>query len=708
VKLGRAVALATAASVALPGGAAAAQRLHLVLPLKADEVGLTRFAAAVNNPASLMYGQYESIASLSRRFGASVATRRRVVNYMRAHGASDVSADATGQFVDANIGIVDAQRLFGTRLTEQRSPSDDLFASDDRSPGDHGRGPHADAARFIAPATTVRLPRALKGSVTGVVGLNTAPIATDELQPSSGYVGPDPSATPSGCAAGIAEGGFTPNEYLDAYDYTPLQEAGLLGQGERVALIEVDGFKVSDLRRFASCFHLDTPQINPFGVDVPRPLAPGGEATLDLEVLDAAAPDLKSINVYETTPDAADVLQAIEQPLQGAGFKPQVISVSLGFCEGYAQSGAGAAAIAASETAFKVAAAAGISVLGASGDFGSSDCAASESRPSAPSAPLAVLAVNYPSSSPWVTSVGGTNFTLNAENQITNQSVWNDAAVSPGNAGGGGVSKLFARPPWQDGTVVSKWRAQPDVAMLADVAPGYSVYCTASVDCNGRGWERFGGTSAATPLLAGGFALIDELLRRHEKTPLGFADPLLYNLGRNPDTAAQAFFDVTRGSNDVGPFIQQDHQPLGCCNAQPGYDQASGWGGVNLEGLSQAALTARPDLANVHMRLPVQRHPYKNDGIAAIVSCSRGCDMAAYATVTVAGAQTFTAYSAMVHLVHKNTRQVEILFTPKQLQEIGTALMAHQAVSAEVTGAIVDAGGNIERRSTPLLLVITS
>src|SRR6202012_885608 len=109
-------------------------------------------------------------------------------------------------------------------------------------------------------------------------------------------------AAPTGCPAALAGTGFTPNEYLDAYDYTPLQQTGVLGQGERVALVEIDGFKSSDLRRFANCFHLDTPQINPVGVGVPRPLPPGGEATLDIEVLDAAAPDLKSINVYETRP----------------------------------------------------------------------------------------------------------------------------------------------------------------------------------------------------------------------------------------------------------------------------------------------------------------------------------------------------------------------------------------------------------------------
>jgi hypothetical protein len=165
---------------------------------------------------------------------------------------------------------------------------------------------------------------------------------------------------------------------------------------------------------------------------------------------------------------------------------------------------------------------------------------------------------------------------------------------------------------------------------------------------------------------------------------------------------------VTSGSNDVGPYIQGDQQPLGCCNAQPGYDQASGWGSVNLDGLSQAALNQRPDLAQVHMRLPVQHHPYKNKGISAIVSCSGGCDLAAYASVTVTGAQPFTAYSPMVHLVHQNTRGVEILFTPKQLHEIGAALTAHRSVSAEVTGAIVDAGGNIERHSAPLPLTIAS
>jgi subtilase family serine protease len=295
--------------------------------------------------------------------------------------------------------------------------------------------------------------------------------------------------------------------------------------------------------------------------------------------------------------------------------------------------------------------------------------------------------------------VGGTNLSLGAQNQILSQTVWNDAGVVPGNAGGGGFSKLFTRPSWQRGVVSGGWRAQPDVAMLADVAPGYDVYCTASVDCHGRGWVTFGGTSAATPLLAGGFALIDELLRRHGEQSLGLANPLLYRLGRNAITAAQVFYDVTTGSNDVGPFIRASLQPLGCCNATLGYDEASGWGGVNLDGLAQAAQAAEPKLVNVTLTLPSGQHPYANDGIYATVGCTGACDMGTYVHVTVPGAKSFVVRSGTAHLVRRNTRRIKVFFSPGQLTEIDAGLVAHRRITAAVTAAILDAGGNVERHT---------
>ena len=117
------------------------------------------------------------------------------------------------------------------------------------------------------------------------------------------------TGTPSGCAGGLQSGGFTPNQYLTGYDFGPLHAANVNGQGETVALIEIDGFKDSDINAFAQCFGLPVPALNAYGVgEISHPLPPGGEATLDLEVLDAAAPALKRIDVYESSATPANTL----------------------------------------------------------------------------------------------------------------------------------------------------------------------------------------------------------------------------------------------------------------------------------------------------------------------------------------------------------------------------------------------------------------
>ncbi len=375
--------------------------------------------------------------------------------------------------------------------------------SPEQSPVARTRGA-AHAARFVAPATAARAAERLCRTASPAwSGLDTAPMRRrDALPPSSGYQGPDPDANPSGCQAGVGESGFTPNEYLDAYDYTPLQQGGLLGQGERVALVEIDGFRTSDLSRFANCFHLDTPQINAFGVGVPKPLPPGGEATLDIEVLDAAAPDLKSINVYETKPDAADVLQAIAQPLQNPGFKPQVISVSLGLCESNTVTGVGQGRDRApprprSRSRPRPASACSAPVATSARPIVSS-------TDSNPPAPPAQLAVNFPSSSPWVTSVGGTNFTLNSAEPDRHADRLERRGRDPGQRGrrrrqqAVRAAELAERHRQRaSGGRSRTWRCSLTSRRdTTSTAPP-------SVDCHGRGWETFGGTSAATPLLAG-------------------------------------------------------------------------------------------------------------------------------------------------------------------------------------------------------------
>src|SRR5581483_948216 len=133
-----------------------------------------------------------------------------------------------------------------------------------------------------------RVPAGLRGLVKSVVGLDTRPVAKPSAAGvPSGYQ--NRSGTATGCAGAQLSGGFTPNQYMTAYDFAPLRAAGVGGQGETAALIEIDGFKNSDVDAFAQCFGLPVPALNAYGVGgISHPLPPGGEATLDLEVLDAS------------------------------------------------------------------------------------------------------------------------------------------------------------------------------------------------------------------------------------------------------------------------------------------------------------------------------------------------------------------------------------------------------------------------------------
>src|SRR5689334_22432746 len=76
-----ALAAGSVAGAARVGAVPSAQRLQLVFPLKADDAGLTAFARAVSTPGSPLYGQYEPVRTLAARFGATPATRARVLAY---------------------------------------------------------------------------------------------------------------------------------------------------------------------------------------------------------------------------------------------------------------------------------------------------------------------------------------------------------------------------------------------------------------------------------------------------------------------------------------------------------------------------------------------------------------------------------------------------------------------------------------------------
>src|SRR5262249_41082744 len=147
-----------------------------------------------------------------------------------------------------------------------------------------------------------------------------------------------------------------------------------------------------------------------------RPFSGGTETTLDLEVMTAAAPRLKRINVFEGFGSKGGILLTAAAALGSRHDRPDVISISLGICE---PTYSGSLVIRrALNSVFATAAGAGISVLVAAGDTGSSGCRVD--GPEGTTA-LPVRAVSLPSSSPYVTAVGGTNFKLDARNGLANE-----------------------------------------------------------------------------------------------------------------------------------------------------------------------------------------------------------------------------------------------------------------------------------------------
>jgi kumamolisin len=589
--------LATTAGGAAAGGKKGA---GLGLPLGKVAVlvelqhprGLNQFVRAVSGPSSPRYRDYATVESLVARFGAAPGAQRRVLGWFAARGV-EASITPTRSYVVASLPRSRAARILPP-----------------------GAGASASAAG-VAGGRPV--PAALRGAV-GAITLSAGAGATVPSDPAAGAGAAkggkkEPfssimthSGTAGGCAAGSsgAEGPklepFTPNQYLTAYGHAALHARGIRGEGQTVAVVEQGGFKRSDVVAIGKCFGVTPP---PTKVEVigggKRPPAED-ETTLDLEQLTVGAPGLDRIDVYEGPGTIDAIVVAAGAALGNAGNRPDVISISLGICEPQIQN-----ALAwrdALDNIFSVAAGAGISVLVSSGDQGSSGCRAIDPETKATTA-LPVKAVSLPASSPFATAVGGTNLKLTKRNHVAEEVVWNDATfkgkVVAALGGGGGISLVSPRTPWWQGSVhgFGPGRKVPDIAALADRLPGYSFYCTAASCLSGseavRGWSVVGGTSAAAPLTAAGIALANQYAEQHGEPTLGFLNPLLYELGGTAKTRSAAFFDVTEGNNDITPALGSNLvpvEPVGCCQARPGYDWASGWGSVKMPAFAKLAASA--------------------------------------------------------------------------------------------------------------------
>jgi subtilase family serine protease len=330
--------------------------------------------------------------------------------------------------------------------------------------------------------------------------------------------------------------------------------SGDTGVGQTIATYELGLYDQADVATYFACYGL-SPTITPVNVDGGPTGGYSEEATIDIEEAAALAPGA-AIEVYQGNDNGSGPIDVYQQMADDD--TASIITTSWGICEtdpgGSPDS---------EQPIFEQMAAQGQTVIAASGDSGSSDCA---NNPDGYTS--TTLAVDDPSSQPLVTGVGG--LTVSSTSPL-DETVWNDGVS--GGAGGGGKSAVWSRPSWQVGpgiTASDTMRMVPDLSTMADPNTGFVEYytgtSTGTVRCRQvcvSGWTSIGGTSIAAPIVS---ALVAVAAQVCATTRLGFINPQLYAMAAR----GVGFNDVTTGNNNL--------YNVGGYNAGVGYDMASGLG----------------------------------------------------------------------------------------------------------------------------------
>ena len=232
----------------------------------------------------------------------------------------------------------------------------------------------------------------------------------------------------------------------------------------------------------------------------------------------------------------------------------------------------------------------------------------------------------WPGSSPLVTAVGGTQLQygwtwdptsdvpFNADGSENaayfhsisggnTEAVWNESWGPM--ASSGGPSEIYPLPSWQSGVasvIGDGMRGIPDLAWNAAVNGGVLQYQTAYPTAQfPAGWQISGGTSAASPQVAGVVALANAARAARGAQPLGNINSILYSLPATDYRDTRAIREGTAASgeldsNQMWQYNSDGSVSLGPIAGHPvlgGWDETTGFGSP-VVGPFVAALTAQP------------------------------------------------------------------------------------------------------------------
>jgi subtilase family serine protease len=535
--------------------------------------GAEALARAVSNPRSSSYRHYLTPAQFRQQFAPTANQVAQVQSWLTSQGFSLVYTPKNNHYVSAQGTVAQAQAAFGTKFAMYKVKKLGLT--------------------LRSPSTDLSVPGSLAGIVNAVVGLDqsyefihTNHTVDGKAPPTAGFRNspplsafygelltgvPVPPYTPPPAAPGYSfPTGFTANPLglpsvpWTIKGHTPTQVkgaygiSGFNGTGQTVAIIDAYASPtiLADANQWST--NRGIPQFGTAGGGtLTQVVSPGtynvkdnhaqsptgwySEETLDVESVHGMAPNAHV--VYVSSPNNyQDIDAAMNHVVDN--HLGQIVSNSYGFLgenlpPGFIQP--------FNDTLIQ-AAAEGIGVYFSSGDSGDE------------TANLGFASTDWPASSPWVTAVGGTSLGVNAGNTRVIETGWGVSNYNCNTStlvctrtawqagAGGGVSCLFPRPSYQNGTVTITagpttqcngfaGRAVPDIAALADAQTGYLVGQTQTFQsCHGTVVKydeyRLGGTSLSCPIIAGIMALSDQKAGAAH----GFANQFFYaNPGKFTD-----------------------------------------------------------------------------------------------------------------------------------------------------------------------------